>query len=474
MQNTSFPDYFRQTTYCIFCYFRTGKTAPKDGRSFYHAAMKTKPFLITIVAMVSCWLNCQARLSPCDENRPVGWASVGMECTGSNNQNPVVVTSEDELRAALQACKGGKASKTIYISGNIEVKEKIRYDGVKDCTIYGLPGSSLYNRNHNDNADNAGFFYCQKWENCILRNLTLLGAGAYDISACDNIQLVESKNIWIDHCDIQDGVDGNLDAKTKSDNITVSWCKFSYLIAPWPKDGESDDHRCSSMWGSSDNRGDDEGYLNATFVNCWWYHGCGQRCPRIRFGKVHIANCLWENGTQDDPAQYCIGIGHSSKMYIENSDFSHTVIKTGQENMRGHNKYFLQDNKLYHFTMTGCIGEADAQEKGAGYAGDFYVPDDIPEYHCGVYPASLVRQMLTDPDNGAGATLDEDLLTTRGNDNYGKTTSMAPASFAGGPQVVGIGYYSPSGVKTSGPQKGINILRFEMSDGTVRTTKIIQ
>ena len=77
--------------------------------------------------MVSCWLNCQARLSPYDENRPVGWASVGMECTGSNNQNPVVVTSEDELRAALQACKGGKATKTIYISGNISIACKIDF-----------------------------------------------------------------------------------------------------------------------------------------------------------------------------------------------------------------------------------------------------------------------------------------------------------------------------------------------------------
>ena len=301
-----------------------------------------------------------AQLSPFDENAPIGWASVGEECTGSNDTNPVTVSTYDELKSALQACKGGKASKTIYICGNIEVPEKLRYDKMQNCTIYGLPGSSLYNRSHNDNADNAGFFYCQNWNNVIMRNLTLLGAGAYDISACDNIQLVESDHIWIDHCDIQDGVDGNLDAKTKSDHMTITWCKFSYLIAPWPKSGESDDHRCSSMWGSSDNRGDDEGFLNATFANCWWYHGCGQRCPRIRFGKVHIVNCLWENGTEEDPAQYCIGIGHSSKMYIENSDFTKTVIKSGQSNMRGHNKYFLQDNKLYHFTMTGCMGEDDA------------------------------------------------------------------------------------------------------------------
>lgn len=418
------------------------------------------------------WQYGHAQLSPIDENSPVGWASIGKACTGSNNQNPVVVTTEQELRNALQACKGGKASKTIYISGNIEVKEKLRYDKVANCTIYGLPGSSLYNRDHNDNADNAGFFYCQGWENCIFRNLTLLGAGAYDISACDNIQLVESKNIWIDHCDIQDGVDGNLDAKTRSDNMTISWCKFSYLIAPWPRPGESDDHRCSSLWGSSDKIGDDEGYLNATFVNCWWYHGCGQRCPRIRFGKVHIANCLWENGTTDDPAQYCIGIGHSSKMYIENGDFSHTVLKSGEEDMRGHNKYYLQSDKKYHFTMTGCIGEGDAVEIGRGYTGTVYNPYDDANYHCKVYPADMVYDVLTNPDNGAGATLDEELLTTRGNANYGQTTAIETATAADGAQVVGIRYYNMNGVRLATPQKGVNIMEFEMSDGTTRTNKL--
>lgn len=436
-----------------------------------------KKILVSVIILATLGVaNSYAQLSPYDENAPVGWASVGLTngCTGSNNQNPVVVTTEDELRAALQGCKGGKASKTIYISGNIEVKEKLRYDKCKNVTIYGLPGSSLYNRDHNDNADNAGFFYCQNWENCIFRNLTLLGAGAYDISACDNIQLVESKNIWIDHCDIQDGVDGNLDAKTKSDNMTISWCKFSYLIAPWPKAGESDDHRCSSMWGSSDNRGDDEGFLNATFVNCWWYHGCGQRCPRIRFGKVHIANCLWENGTASDPAQYCIGIGHSSKMYIENGDFTKTVLMTGQSNMRGHNKYYLQDNKLYHFTLTGNIGEDDAVEIGKGYTGTVYNPYDDTSYKCRVYPANYVADILRNSENGAGATLDENLLTTRGNEHYGEYTPSAIKGIAASDdaQVVGIGYYGVNGSRYATPQKGLNIMVFQMSDGTTRTQKI--
>lgn len=433
--------------------------------------MKTFNHFFALILLLSISAAAHAQLSAYDENAPVGWASIGRPCTGSNNENPVTVTSEEELRAAMQKCKGGKTSMTIYISGQFEVKEKLRYDKMQNCTIYGLPGSALINRSHNDNADYAGFFFCQNWENCIIRNVTLLGAGAYDISACDNIQLVESKNIWIDHCDIQDGVDGNLDAKTKSDNLTISWCKFAYYIKPWAKAGESDDHRCSSMWGSSDNRGDDEGYLNATFVNCWWHHGCGQRCPRIRFGKVHIANCLWENGTADDPAQYCIGIGHSSKLYVENDDFSHTVIKSGQDKMRGHNKYYLQDNKLYHLTIKGCIGEDDAQEKGAGYTGDFYNPYSDENYKLKVYPAAQVKDVVTNPETGAGATLDQDLLTTRGNDHYGEGTRIKGVSQQA-PQVARIAYYSPSGARRQQPQRGLNIISYEMTDGSVVSHKV--
>ena len=87
-----------------------------------------KKLFVSILVMATLGIaNSYAQLSPFDENAPVGWASIGLSggCTGSNNQNPVVVTTEDELRAALQGCKGGKASKTIYISGQIRLGEKL-------------------------------------------------------------------------------------------------------------------------------------------------------------------------------------------------------------------------------------------------------------------------------------------------------------------------------------------------------------
>ena len=140
--------------------------------------------------------------------------------------------------------------------------------------------------------------------------------------------------------------------------------------------------------------------------------------------------------------------------------------------MRGHNRYYLQADKNYHFTMTGCIGENDAVERGAGYSGAIYNPYDDANYHCKVYPADMVYDVLTNPDNGAGATLDEELLTTRGNANYGQTTAIETATAADGAQVVGIRYYNMNGVRLATPQKGVNIMEFEMSDGTTRTNKL--
>jgi hypothetical protein len=54
-----------------------------------------KKTLFTIVAALSCFCQSYAQLSPFDENAPVGWASIGTECTGSNNQNPVTVSTEE-------------------------------------------------------------------------------------------------------------------------------------------------------------------------------------------------------------------------------------------------------------------------------------------------------------------------------------------------------------------------------------------
>ena len=85
-----------------------------------------------------------------------------------------------------------------------------------------------------------------------------------------------------------------------------------------------------------------------------------------------------------------------------------------------------------------------------------------------------MKEILTNPENGAGATLDENLLATRGNDNYGNYTPTAidGVSSNDDAQVVGIQYYNTNGALLNAPQKGVNIMEFQMSDGTKRVFKI--
>lgn len=123
----------------------------------------------------------------------------------------------------------------------------------------GLSGAVISNR-HRDTT--AGVSLLMGSDNIIIRNLTILGPGAYDIDAnsSDNISLIGATNVWVDHCDIQDGIDGNMDITNGSDNVCVSWTRFRYLIEPSAHgSGGNDDHRNSNLIGGSNNTADLEG-----------------------------------------------------------------------------------------------------------------------------------------------------------------------------------------------------------------------
>ena len=64
-------------------------------------------------------------------------------------------------------------------------------------------------------------------DNLILCNLTFKSAGACDTDGWDNLCIDGTTNIWIDHYDFQDGVDGNFDCKNASDNIAVTGWRLS-------------------------------------------------------------------------------------------------------------------------------------------------------------------------------------------------------------------------------------------------------
>lgn len=271
--------------------------------------MKLKGLLFAILFGFSA-LVANAQLSEYDANAPLGF---GANTTGGAGGTSVTVSTLSELQSALKS--SGK--KEIYIKGAIQLTSMLRVDRQSNKTLYGLPGSSLYS-NERTNASNTGILYFKNCSNIIIRNVTFKSAGAYDCDGNDNLCFENCQNMWVDHCDFQDGVDGNFDCKKQSDNICVSWCKFHYLKAPMSGgSGGASDHRFTNLWGSDDKYTDDRGKLRTTFVCCWWGEGCKERMPRVRYGQVHIVNCLWNSSVTN----YCVAAGQEAQVYVEKSAF---------------------------------------------------------------------------------------------------------------------------------------------------------
>lgn len=259
-------------------------------------------------------LFCLAGLSANSQCTVVGWASENGGVTGGGTATPTVVTNYTDLKAAITS----STVKVVNISGTITIPSggRISFQDRSAKTIFGLPGSKLVSTDLT--ANNSGIIYVKRCSNIIFRNITFEGPAAYDTDGWDNMTLDECTNIWVDHCEFQDGMDGNFDIKNMSDYISVTWCKFIYNKAPVPDgSGGSDDHRFSNLFGSSDGATGDRGHLRVTLQHNWWAQGCVARMPRVRFGKVHVVNNLFNSTV----ASQCVMAGFEADLLVESNVF---------------------------------------------------------------------------------------------------------------------------------------------------------
>ena len=389
------------------------------------------------------------QLSPYDLNAPLGWATVGGNVTGGEGGTKVTVKTKTELMNALK----GTDKKIIYVEGEIEFAGLNSVKGAQNKTVIGMKGATLVNSKHSSKGSETGIMQLSSCKNIILRNLIFKSAGAYDIDGNDNLTIAGSTYIWVDHCEFQDGVDGNFDCVNGSDNICVTWCRFRYLIEPWPGgSGGADDHRNCDLWGSSDSRSEDNGHLRTTFANCWWDEGCSERMPRVRYGQVHIQNCLYSSSN----AHYCIGYGYKSNIYAENNAFTSAAAKkTPWKN------YATKSGKKdYNITTVGNLNAGDFQSKSG--SAEYFIPS--AHYTLKAYDSSMVEEVLTNPENGAGATLDINSMTD-GIENATASTADTPVS---------ITYYNMDGTGIVSPRSGINIMKMTYADGRTVNKKIMR
>ena len=303
------------------------------------------------------------------------WGYAGSNVTGGGSATPTLVTNESQLSTALN-----KKNSVIIITQDITVTNHISTD--KDnLTIMALPGKKLISNKQNDSE--SGILYL-KGNNLILRNLTLIGPGAYDCDGWDLLCLDKATNVWVDHCDFQDGVDGNFDIKGTSDNITVTWCRFRYLKAPKADgSGGADDHRFSNLVGSGSNDKPADGTYNITYAFCWWDEGCKQRMTRCRNCLIHYLNCYWNSSVAD----YYVGPEKASS-YFEGCTFA------GKANS-AKNIYKGFNNTTNYCKFVNCSGNLPSNAGSVA----------APTYSYDQLTASEALNYVTNASCGAGATL---------------------------------------------------------------------
>ena len=317
--------------------------------------------------------------------KPFGY---GASATGGGNATPTLVDTESELKDAL----GKSGNRVIIITDNITVSSQMSVKN-GNFTLLALPGKRLINLTQT--KDGSGIMNVKSCSNVIIRNVTFEGPGAYDCDGRDLLQFEGVTNAWVDHCDFQDGCDGNFDNKNVTDNITVSWCRFRYLKAPKSGgSGGTNDHRFTNLIGSSSSDKPSDGRYNITWAYCWWDQGCVERMTRCRNADLHFLNCYWNSSV--------------AKCYI------------GPENV----KCYLDGCTMEGSLKTESRFKSYGGTNGLKSVGSVGVPSNTgsvsaPTYAYTALSAAEGKAAVTDATCGAGATL----MVTAAGDIYSTCSS---------------------------------------------------
>jgi pectate lyase len=238
----------------------------------------------------------------------VGWATASGDgvttTTGGGNAAPVRPANATELMDYAS----DSTPRVIEIAGTFNVP-RLQINSNK--TLLGVGNDATVNgglriRGSSDTPV----------QNVIVRNLRVNGTTT-DVDS-DAAQIYFAHHIWIDHSEIWDGPDGNLDMTHAVNWVTVSWTKFRYTTAYQRPSGEDADHRFSSLIGhSDDNASEDDGRLKITFHHNWWADRVIERMPRVRFGQVHVFNNYFASPGNN----YCVRAGTNAHLLVEGNYF---------------------------------------------------------------------------------------------------------------------------------------------------------
>lgn len=313
----------------------------------------------------------------------VGWAAVSGDSIPTTTGGGTVAPQQATTLAKLQELVAGDTPRVVHVTGKLAAG-KITVGSNK--TIIGLCGAEV-----------RGSVSLKGSKNVILRNLKFVGYGAgncaldpdFDSSVgCssgnDAVELQGANHVWVDHCDISNGTDGNLDVNNGSNYVTVSWTKFSYAARTDNQGNDSTGaagHRFSSLIGGSDNKTTDRGKLNITWHHNWWADSVVERQARVRFGKNHFFNNLWSSTASN----YCVRAGKEASLHLENNVFS--GVKDAHEFNSS------SDKGTAYISAVGNSYESTTGVRETGGSGRSFTPSAYYSYSATT--ASQVRAAVT-------------------------------------------------------------------------------
>jgi pectate lyase len=241
--------------------------------------------------------------APAPDERMIGWAAVSGDgvatTTGGQGGRTVSPASAAELLMFAES----EEPLIIQLRGAYAVP---RLNVLSNKTLIGMSGGATIEGGVRIRGRDDDFV-----RNVIIKNVRLNGATS-DVDG-DALQIHFAHHVWIDHCEIWDGPDGNLDVVHGSNWVTVSWTKFRYTENP-----PDADHRFSNLVGHSDNNADeDTGRLKVTWHHNHWVERIIERMPRVRFGEVHVFNNYYTSTGNN----YAVGGGLQARLRVENNVF---------------------------------------------------------------------------------------------------------------------------------------------------------
>jgi pectate lyase len=301
-----------------------------------------------------------------------GWASQDGGTTGGGTDlaGATTVRTSSELASALDG--GGII---LLEPGTYDFPDEDGLRPQSNTTLIGTAPGALIN----------GHIELRGVNNIIIRNIAVQGLPCSTFDECrageDAVQIVEgAHHIWLDHMDIYDGQDGNCDATTGSDFITISWSQFRYTSS-------TKEHAFSNLIAGSDGETESRGKLRMTYMYSWWGKGVRERQPRGRFGKVHVYNNYYNTDRSDG---YVIGPGVEIQMIVENNQMDVPSV------LEAFTDSFEDETTAYR--ATGNEGTAMGLNKEKGSV--FQVP-----YDYALLPTAQVKGVVTAPSGGAGNTV---------------------------------------------------------------------